>query len=61
MNITHQVGGDLKLGAFSISLNVSDLKASQAFYEKLGFEVTGGDAVRNSLILKNQDHIIGLL
>ncbi|MEL7182425.1 MAG: VOC family protein, partial [Pseudomonadota bacterium] len=26
----------MKLGAFSISLNVKDLKASRTFYEKLG-------------------------
>ena len=30
----------MELGAFSISLTVSDLAASQAFYEKLGFTVT---------------------
>ena len=28
---------------FSISLTVKDLAASKAFYEKLGFEQTGGD------------------
>ena len=29
---------------FSLSLTVADLAASVAFYEKLGFETTGGDA-----------------
>lgn len=32
----------LKLGAFSLSLAVKDLKTSQEFYEKLGFHVMGG-------------------
>ncbi|MCA9989963.1 MAG: VOC family protein [Anaerolineales bacterium] len=50
----------MQLGAFSISLTVKDLTASQAFYEKLGFSVFGGDASQNWLILKNGDHVIGL-
>lgn len=50
----------MKLGAFSVSLAVEDLVASQTFYEKLGFEVTGGDAEQNWLILKNGDHVLGL-
>ena len=31
----------MDLGAFSVSLTVKDLAVSRAFYEKLGFEVTG--------------------
>jgi catechol 2,3-dioxygenase-like lactoylglutathione lyase family enzyme len=50
----------MKLGAFSISLAVKDVKVSQAFYAKLGFETLGGDADQNWLILKNGDHVIGL-
>lgn len=50
----------MQLGAFSISLAVKDLKKSEAFYNKLGFETLGGDASQHWLILKNQDHIIGL-
>ncbi len=50
----------MQLGAFSISLAVKDLPASQAFYEKFGFEVFAGDASQNWLILKNGDHVIGL-
>jgi lactoylglutathione lyase len=50
----------MELGAFSISLAVSDLEASREFYEKFGFEVFGGDPVQNWLILKNGDHVIGL-
>lgn len=52
--------GTVELGAFSISLNVADLAASQAFYEKLGFEVTGGDADQGWLILKNGESTLGL-
>lgn len=50
----------MDLGAFSISLAVKDIHASQAFYEKFGFEVFGGDVTQNWLILKNGDHTIGL-
>lgn len=50
----------MDLGAFSISLSVKDLAASQAFYEKLGFSQLGGVPDENWVILKNGDHIIGL-
>ncbi len=50
----------MNLGAFSISLNVKDLQESRAFYEKLGFEVSGGSAEQNYLILKNGESIIGI-
>jgi lactoylglutathione lyase len=50
----------MELGAFSISLAVEDLGASKSFYEKFGFEVVGGDAAQNWLILRNGDHTIGL-
>ena len=50
----------MELGAFSISLPVADLTASRAFYEKLGFEVTGGDADEGWLICKNGETIVGL-
>jgi len=50
----------MDLGAFSISLTVTDLGASRAFYEKLGFEVTGGSEEENYLILINGEAIIGL-
>jgi catechol 2,3-dioxygenase-like lactoylglutathione lyase family enzyme len=48
------------LGAFSVSLTVKDLSASREFYEKLGFEVTGGGAEHSYLIMANQGTIIGL-
>ena len=50
----------MQLGLFSISLSVKDIQVSKAFYEKLGFEVTGGDIEQNWLILKNEQTIIGL-
>lgn len=50
----------MKLGAFSISLNVKDLKISKDFYEKLGFKILGGEFEHNYLIMKNEDSIIGL-
>jgi catechol 2,3-dioxygenase-like lactoylglutathione lyase family enzyme len=50
----------MELGAFSISLAVKDIEASKAFYEKLGFQIFGGDITQNWLILKNGEHIIGL-
>lgn len=50
----------MQLGAFSMSLNVKDIAASRAFYEKLGFEVSGGDAAQGWLILRNGMTILGL-
>ncbi len=50
----------MKLGAFSVSLAVKDLAASRDFYEKLGFEKFGGDPEHNYLMMKNDDHVIGL-
>ncbi len=50
----------MELGAFSISLAVKDIEASREFYEKFGFEIFGGDASQNWLIMKNGDHVIGL-
>jgi catechol 2,3-dioxygenase-like lactoylglutathione lyase family enzyme len=48
------------LGAFSVSLAVKDLKASQAFYEKLGFKLVMGEPTQNWLILRNGSITIGL-
>ncbi len=48
------------LGAFSVSLAVKDLKASQAFYKKLGFKQVGGEPTQNWLILRNGTTTIGL-
>ncbi len=51
---------NMKLGAFSISLNVKDLKTSKEFYEKLGFNVFAGSMEQNYLIMKNDNALIGL-
>ena len=50
----------MQLGAFSISLSVKDLATSRAFYEKVGFEVFGGNQDENWLMLKNGETVIGL-
>ena len=50
----------MKLGAFSISLNVDDIKASKEFYENIGFKVFAGDINKNYLIMKNENSLIGL-
>ncbi len=50
----------MSLGAFSISLSVKDIHASLDFYQKLGFEIMGGDIAQNWLILNNGDSVIGL-
>ena len=48
----------MDLGAFSISLSVSDLDASKAFYEALGFSETGGG--EGYVILVNGGAVVGL-
>jgi catechol 2,3-dioxygenase-like lactoylglutathione lyase family enzyme len=50
----------MKLGAFSMSLSVKDLTASQEFYKKLGFSILAGSLEQNYLILKNENALIGL-
>ncbi|MEZ5168606.1 MAG: hypothetical protein R2695_19800 [Acidimicrobiales bacterium] len=51
---------DRSSSACSVSLSVADLDAPRAFYEALGFEVTGGDADAGYLILRNGEAMIGL-
>lgn len=50
----------MKLGAFSISLSVKDIKTSKAFYETLGFTVFAGQLENKYLIMKNGDALVGL-
>jgi len=50
----------MKLGAFSVSLNVKDIQLSKEFYENLGFEVFAGAIEKNYLIMKNENSLIGL-
>ncbi len=49
----------MRLGVFSVSSAVKDLKASKDFYEKLGFKSFAGNG-KNYLIMKNGDTVIGL-
>ena len=50
----------MELGAFSVSLNVSDLAKSRAFYETLGFSAVFGEADQGWLIMRNGTTTIGL-
>ncbi len=50
----------MKLGAFSISLSVKDIKKSRDFYKHLGFSVFAGDVAKNYLIMKNGNALVGL-
>jgi hypothetical protein len=50
----------MDLGAFSISLAVRNLRASRAFYQRLGFVSVGGDQNQGWLIMKNGMTVIGL-
>lgn len=50
----------MQLGAFSVSLSVADLAASQDFYGKLGFQPVGGAAEEGWLILRNGTCTLGL-
>ena len=51
---------NMKLGAFSVSLNVKDIIASKAFYESLGFIPFAGDIKKNYLVMKNENSLIGI-
>ena len=50
----------MELGAFSVSLNVSDIKKSKAFYEKLGFTAFFDSSDQGWCMMKNGDTVIGL-
>ncbi|MBS0196529.1 MAG: VOC family protein [Planctomycetes bacterium] len=50
----------MRLGKFSVSLAVKDIAASRAFYEKLGFRMTGGDQAKNWVVLQNETATVGL-
>ena len=50
----------MKPGAFSISLNVKDLKTSKEFYEKFGLTTLLGNMDQNYQIMKNDKVLIGL-
>ena len=50
----------MELGAFSVSLAVKNIEESKIFYQKIGFNIIGGDQSQNWLILRNGDHTLGL-
>lgn len=50
----------MKLGAFSVSLNVKDIQKSLAFYQAIGFEQIGGNIEHGYAILQNDSSTIGL-
>ena len=50
----------MKLGAFSVSLTVKDIKVSKLFYEQLGFKEFGGNIKQNWVIMRNATSTIGL-
>ena len=50
----------MKLGNFSVSLNVKDLQVSKTFYTALGFVPIGGDDEQGWTILRNGGCTIGL-
>ncbi len=50
----------MNLGNFSVSLAVRDIAVSRAFYEKLGFQVHGGDQSQGWLIMQSPSCVIGL-
>jgi catechol 2,3-dioxygenase-like lactoylglutathione lyase family enzyme len=52
--------GGMRPGAFSVSLPVADLAASQEFYATLGFETAGGSLGEGYLILRNGVAVIGI-
>ncbi len=50
----------MHLGNFSVSLAVNDIKASKAFYEKLGFAQVFGETEQGWAIMRSGDVKIGL-
>lgn len=51
---------ELRLGNFSVSLAVKDLKAAVEFYEKLGFRRFADESAANFVIMQNDSATIGL-
>ena len=51
----------MRLGKFSLCLNVKDLQASRVFYETLGFEIRAGNEADHWLLMSNGEANIGLM
>lgn len=49
----------MRLGKFSLCLNVKDLQTSRVFYEALGFEVRAGNAAHHWFLMTNGAAYIG--
>ncbi len=60
INTNKEKEDDMKLGAFSVSINVKDINTSKQFYENLGFKVFAGGMEKKYLIMKNENSLIGL-
>jgi len=50
----------VQLGNFSVSLTVKDIRASKAFYEKLGFKQVSGVLEQSWVVMQNGTTKIGL-
>ena len=50
----------LDLGEFTLCLSVKDIYQSRDFYEKLDFEIIGGDIEQDWLILQHNNLILSL-
>ncbi len=50
----------MNLGTFSLSLCVSDLQRSRAFYEKLGFETLGDYSEQGWMMMRSPTLTLGL-
>ena len=51
----------MRLGKFSLCLNVKDLHTSKVFYERLGFDVRGGNEADHWLLMTNGEAHIALM
>jgi len=51
----------MRLGKFSLCLNVKDLHTSKLFYERLGFDVRGGNEADHWLLMTNGEAYIALM
>ena len=51
----------MRLGKFSLCLNVKDLHTSRVFYETLGFAVRAGNEADQWLLMSNGEAHIGLM
>jgi len=51
----------MRLGKFSLCLNVKDLQTSRVFYETLGFDVRAGNDADHWLLMTNGEAYIGLM